>query len=119
MIPPTPFLTSVGAICEMSPPAPTQRTRLLAKISWSKPGIFPWRSSAPGIAFPRSLIDVLETVNAGCMILHSFPVNFDFKVLIEPHEAHEAVAAEDRHDGEVPCALQPFLEVFIGPRRPR
>src|ERR1035437_3738303 len=97
----------------MSPPAPMHNTRLFEKTSWSNPGILLWRSSAPGIPTPRKLIDVLDTVNAGCIIFHSFPVDFNFKVLIEPYEPHEAVTAEYGHDGKVPCALQAFLEVVI------
>ena len=117
---PMPLRASVGAICEMIPPAPTHSTLLFEKTSWSKPGIFLCRSSAPGIAFPRKLIiEVCETVNAGRMIFNSFPIDFDFKVLVQPHEAHEAVAAEDRHHRHVPGALQALLEVLIGARRMR
>src|SRR5438128_2078051 len=103
---PIPLRTSVGAIWEMIPPAPIHSTLLFEKISWSKPGIFRCRSSAPGIAFPRSLIDVLDPVNTGGMVFHSFSVDFKLEVLIEPHESHIAVTAEDRHQGEVSGFLQ-------------
>src|SRR5260370_33396638 len=113
---PMPLRTRVGAIWEMIPPAPTHSTLLREKISWSKPGILLWRSSAPGIAFPRKLIEVFETVNAGCMILYSFPIDFDFKILIHPDEPHIAIAAEDGHQRQVPSAFKPLLEALIGAR---
>ena len=60
-----------------------------------------------------------EAVNAGCMILNSFSIDFEFKVLIQPHEAHEAVAAEDGHHRHMAGLLKPLLEVLIGARRLR
>src|ERR1039457_5449423 len=110
---PMPLRTSVGAICETIPPAPMHNTPLLEKIAWSNPGIFCWRSSAPAMALPRSLSEVCETVDAGCMVFHSFPVDFEFQVLVQAHEADEPVAAEDGHHRHVTCALQPFLEPVV------
>src|ERR1700730_13681576 len=92
VIRPMPLRTRVGATWETIPPAPTHKTLLLEKTSWSNPEIFRWRSSAPGIALPRSLIDVLEQVNAGRIGFHSLTVDFQFKVLIEPHEPDVSVA---------------------------
>src|SRR5258706_2055338 len=108
-----PFPTNLGTICEMIPPAPMHTTLLKEKISWSKPKILRCRSSAPGIAVPRSLIGVLEPVNAGCIALHSFSVDLNFKVLIHPDEAHIAVAAEDSHQCEVSAAFKPSLKLLI------
>src|ERR1039458_1092754 len=110
---PMPLRTSVGAICETIPPAPIHSTLLLEKTAWSKPGIFCWRSSAPAMALPRSLSEVCETVDAGCMVFHSFPVDFDLQVLVQPHEADEAVAAEYGHHRHVTGALQAFLERLV------
>src|ERR1017187_8168810 len=110
---PMPLRTSVGAICEMIPPAPIHSTLALEKTAWSKPGIFCWRSSAPAMALPRSLSEVCETVDAGCMVFHSFPVDFDLQVLVQPHEADEAVAAEDGHHRHVTGALQPPLKPLV------
>src|ERR1035437_4724083 len=80
---PMPLRTRVGAMCEMRPPAPIHSTLLLEKISWSKPASLRWRSSAPATAFPRSLIEVCETVDARCMFFSSFPVDFDFQALLK------------------------------------
>src|SRR5258706_6643048 len=102
---PKPLRTSVGAICDVIPPAPMQRTWLREKAAWSNPEIFRCRSSAPGIAWPRRLIDVGEAVNAGRMIFDSFPVDFDFEVLVHSHEPDETVAAEDRHQCKVTASL--------------
>src|ERR1035438_9441819 len=113
VIPPIPFRTSVGAIWETIPPAPTQRTRLRENTFWSKPGIFCCRSVASEMAVPRRLIQFREMVNAGRIVLHSFSVDFYFKVLIHPHEAHKAVTAEDGHQGQVSGAFEPLLEVFV------
>src|SRR5260370_4470192 len=113
---PMPLRTSVGTICEMIPPAPIQSALLFEKTSWSKPGIFLCRSSAPGIALPRKLIEVGETVNTGCMIFNSFPIDLDLKVLVQPDEPHIAIAAEDRHQRQMPTAIKPLLEAFIGAR---
>src|SRR5947207_13134389 len=87
----------------MMPPAPMQTTlpRELLLV--------------PGIACPRSSTDVCEAINAGRMVFYSFSVDFDFKVLIHPHETDEAIAAENRHDSYVSRAFQAFLEVFVRP----
>src|SRR5664280_2719470 len=116
---PMPLRTRVGAMCEMRPPAPIHSTLLLEKISWSKPASLRWRSSAPATAFPRSLIEVCETVDARCMFFSSFPVDLDFQVVVQPHEAHKAVAAEDCHHRHVPGALQALLKVLVSARRMR
>src|ERR1039458_9357357 len=116
---PMPLRTRVGAMCEMRPPAPIHSTLLLEKISWSKPAILRWRSSAPAIALPRNLIEVCETVDSRCMLFSSFPVDFDFQVVVQPHETHKAVTAEDGHDRHVPGAFQALLEVFVGAGRAR
>src|ERR1017187_717315 len=110
---PMPLRTSVGAICETIPPAPIHSTLLLEKTAWSNLGIFCWRSSAPAMALPRSLSEVCETVDAGCMVFHSFPVDFDFQVLVQSHEADEPVAAEYGHHRHVTGALQPPLEPLV------
>src|ERR1700694_4299061 len=96
VIRPMPLRTSVGAIWEMIPPAPMHNTLDAENTCWSKPGILFCRSSAPGIAFPTSLIEVGESVNAGRIVFHS--VDFYFKILIQPDEPHEAIAAENDHD---------------------
>src|ERR1035437_5319310 len=106
-------------MCEISPPAPIHSTLLLEKISWSKPAILRWRSSAPATTFPLSLIEVCETVDARCMFFSSFPVDFDFQVVVQPHKTHKAVAAEDGHDRHVPGALQALLKVFVSAGRVR
>src|SRR5664280_1388469 len=116
---PMPLRTRVGAMCEMRPPAPIHSTLLLEKISWSKPAILRWRSSAPATTFPRSLIEVCETVDARCMFFSSFPVDFDFRVVVQPHKAHKAVAAEDDHGCHVPGALQALLKVLVSAGRVR
>src|ERR1035438_3618574 len=104
VIRPIPFRTSVGAIWETIPPAPMQRIRLREDNSWWKPGIFCCRSVASEMAVPRRLIQLREMVNAGRIVLHSFSVDFYFKVLIHPHEAHKAVTAEDGHQiGRASC----------------
>src|ERR1017187_6397918 len=112
-----PLRTSVGAICEMRPPAPIHSTLLLEKTSWSKPAILRWRSSAPATAFPRSLIEVCETVDSRCMSFSSFPVDFDFQAVVQPHEAYKSVAAEDGHHRHVPGAFQALLKVFVSAGR--
>src|SRR2546425_5473304 len=97
---PMPLRTSVGAIWEIRPPAPTQTTLAFENASWSNPGIFFWRSSAPGIGLPTSLIEVCETVNACCTFFHSTTVNFDFQIVIQPDEPDKAVTAKDGHHGD-------------------
>src|SRR5664279_1952787 len=119
VIRPMPLRTSVGAMCEISPPAPMHRMLLFENSSWSKPAILRWRSSAPGTGLPRSLIEVCETVDALCMFFSSFPVDLDFQVVVQPHEAHKAVAAEDGHDRHVPGALQALLKVLVSAGRVR
>src|ERR1039457_6279617 len=103
----------------MRPPAPIHSTLLLEKTSWSNPAILRWRSSAPATAFPRSLIEVCETVDARCMFFSSFPVDLDFQVVVQPHEAHKAVAAEDGHDCHMPGALRALLKVLVSAGRMR
>src|SRR5258707_1295915 len=95
---PIPFRTSVGAICEIMPPAPMHVILARENLPWSNPGIFLCRSSAPAMALPLSLIELCETVDTRCMFFHSVAVDFDFQVLIQPHESHKAIAAEDGHD---------------------
>src|ERR1051325_4239431 len=113
---PIPLRHSVGAIWEIIPPAPMQTTDAFEYASWWKPGMSRWRSSAPGMALPTSLIEVLEAVNARRMLFHSFPVNFDIDVaVVHADEPNETIAAEDRHDGDMAGALQPFLKVFVDP----
>src|ERR1035437_10114132 len=114
---PMPLRTRVGAMCEMRPPAPIHRMLLLEKISWSKPAILRWRSSAPGTGLPRSLIEVCETVDARCMFFSSFPVDLDFQVVVQTHEAHKAVAAEDGHDRHLAGALPALMKVLVSARR--
>src|SRR5690349_1122087 len=103
----------------MIPPAPTHNARLFEKTPWSKPGISFWRSPAPGMALPRRLTDVLETVNPGCMVLNPLSIDFDFELLVQADETHESVAAEDRHDRDVPGGFKAFLKVLIRSRRMR
>src|ERR1019366_8357445 len=79
-----PLRTRVGAMCEISPPAPMHRMLLFENCSWSKPAILRWRSSAPGTGLPRSLIEVCETVDARFMFFSSFPVDLDFQVVLQP-----------------------------------
>src|ERR1035441_2821487 len=100
-------------MCEIRPPAPMHRMLLFENSSWSKPTILRWRSSAPAIALPRSLIEVCETVDARCMFFSSFPVDFDFKVIVQPHKTHKAVAAEDGHDRHVSGAVQAHRRGFV------
>src|ERR1017187_7496985 len=119
VIRPIPLRTRVGAMCEIRPPAPMHRMLLLENSSWSKPAILRWRSSAPAIALPRNLIEVCETVDARFMFFSSFSVDLDFQVVVQPHEAHKAVAAEDGHECHVPGALQALLKVLVSARRMR
>src|ERR1039457_3894768 len=113
---PIPLRISVGAMCEMIPPAPTQNTEALENAAWSKPGISRCRSSAPGIALPLSLIEVCETVDARCMFFHSRAIDFDIDVLVQPDEPDESVAAEYGHHCHVAGALQAALEILINSR---
>src|ERR1039458_134772 len=69
------------------------------------------------MVLPLSSIDVGEAINAGRIVFYSLSVDFDLEVLVEPHEAYEAVAAEDGHDCHVSGALQPMLEVPVRARR--
>jgi len=62
---------------------------------------------------PRSLSEVCKTVDARCILFHSFTVDFDFQILIEPYEPREAVPAENSHDRDMPRALQALLKVFV------
>src|SRR6266567_6068774 len=71
------------------------------------------RSSAPAIALPTSLIEVLETVDARCMLFHSVSVDFNVKVLVHADEPNEPVPAENGHDCHVSGTLQPLLEILI------
>src|SRR5205085_421549 len=73
--------------------------------------------SAPGIATPSSSIDVGESINAGCMILHSFPVDGQFEVLVEPDKSYEAVAAENRHQRQMTGLFEAPLEILVRSRR--
>jgi hypothetical protein len=66
---------------------------------------------------PRILIDLLETVNAGRNIVNSFPVDFNFRVLIKPDKTHVAVPTENSHQREVAGAFKTLLEILIDTRR--
>src|SRR5260370_29216895 len=113
---PMPFRTRVGAIWELIPPAPIHSTRLFENPSWSNPEIPFCRSSAPGTALPRSLIDVLEPVNAGCIGFHSFPIDFEFNVFVEPLEPHVPIETENCHQRQTAAFFTQTLEVFIRAR---
>src|SRR6266498_71207 len=113
VMPPMPLRTSVGAMWEMIPPAPTHSTEALENAAWSNPGMSRCRSSAPAMALPTSSIEVLETVNARRMLVHSLPVDFNVNVLVHADEPDEPVPAENGHDRHVAGTLQPFLEILI------
>ena len=51
------------------------------------------------------------------MFFSSFPVDFNFQVVVQPHETHKAVTAEDGHDRHVPGAFQALLKVFVSAGR--
>src|SRR2546427_374158 len=93
-----------------SPPAPMQRTLLAEKIAWLKPGILFWRSSAPGMRLPLSLIEICETVDVLSKVFDSCAMDFNLEVFIQPQEAHVAVTAEDRRHRGIASVLQPSLE---------
>src|SRR5262249_11491085 len=119
--PPIPFRTSVGAMKETIPPAPTQTTRALDSASCSNPGMSDWRSSAPGTGLPTSsidasLVDIGELIDAGGIIGDSFSVDFDFKVLVEAYKTNEAVPAEDRHYRQMTSGFQTLLEALVSSR---
>src|SRR5438128_2025947 len=40
-------------------------------------------------------------------------IDFDFQILVQPHKAHESIAAEDRHYRHVTSTLQTFLKIRI------
>src|ERR1022692_2252395 len=104
---------------EMRPPAPMHSTLLFENTAWSKPAIFCWRSSAPATALPRSLIEVSETVDAGRMFFGSFSIDFDFQIVVQPHEAYKAISAKDSHHSHVPRGLEALLKALVSARRMR
>src|SRR5258708_38559010 len=114
---PMPFRTNVGAMWPISPPAPMQSTLLDENAAWLKPAILLWRSSAPGIRLPRSLIEVCETVDVFSKVFNSCSVNFDFQVFVQAKKAHVAIATEDRGDRWVAGIFQTLLKPFVGTGR--
>src|SRR5689334_4919758 len=51
------------------------------------------------------------------MVPNSFSVDFNFKVMVEPHEPDIAVATEDGHQCQVSGTFEAPLETFISSRR--
>lgn len=49
-------------------------------------------------------------------MFHSFSVDFEFEVLIEPDEPDVPIAAEDCHERQVPGIFESSLKVLIGAR---
>ena len=51
------------------------------------------------------------------MRFHSFPVNLDLNVVIEPQESNVSIAAKDRHQRDMSGPFEPLLKTDIRSRR--
>src|SRR5262245_29908499 len=51
------------------------------------------------------------------MVLYSFSINLEFKVLIHPYKPDKTIAAEDCHQRQMTGALEARLEVFVSAGR--
>jgi hypothetical protein len=49
------------------------------------------------------------------MVLNPLSIDFDFKFLVQAHEAHESVAAEDGHDRYVPGVFEALVFLWTSP----
>ena len=62
---------------------------------------------------PVALIEMGETEDVGFNFFDSFPVYFDFKVVVETEETYKSIPAEDCRDGWIAPTLKTFLKSTV------
>jgi hypothetical protein len=62
---------------------------------------------------PVALIEVGETEDVGFNFFDSFPVNFDFKIMVETKEANKSIPAKDCSYIWITATLKAVLEPAV------